>query len=208
VFLLERATEAASFAALATVGGASGGFQMAHLGAGSLAAIVAIPGLSLLALAFRFGSGKRGAPAGASRSSWQQALRGVADVAGPAPMAAALGCAVCARFFDMVLFWTALRATGAPLPLAAAAVAFGLAGLSGGLSLLPAGVGAVEASLVATVVAFGASAGYALLAALLARLVTLWIWIPAGLWFAFKGTTRQASARKAVPLTLSPEVPG
>ena len=189
IFPLERATEAASFAALAVAGASIGHFQPASLGASALAMILALPLLALLALALRFLS--RRSAASTAGSSWRQLLAGVQSVAGPRPLALALACALTARCFDAALFWTAVRAAGVQLPLPAAALAFGLAGLTGGFSLLPAGVGAVEASLVATVAALGAPAGPALLAALLARCVTLWLWIPPGLWFAF----RDSSAR-------------
>src|SRR5205085_1372271 len=81
-----------------------------------------------------------------------------------------------ARAVDMLLFWTAGAAVGLAVSLPGAALAWGLAGMTGGLLLLPGGVGAVEGSLVATVAALGGDPSTALLAALLARCMTLWLW--------------------------------
>ena len=95
-----------------------------------------------------------------------------------------------ARCCDTLLFWIAAGAVGVPVPLAGAALAFGLAGLAGGLLLMPAGVGAVEGSLVATVAALGGDPAGALAAAVLARCLTLWVWVPPGLWLAFRAASR------------------
>jgi putative heme transporter len=129
----------------------------------------------------------------------------VRAVAGPRPTALALLCAALARCCDATLLWSATHAAGLHLSLPASALAFGIAGLTGGFSLLPAGVGAVEASLVATISGLGGDPAAALMAALLARCVTLWIWIPVGLWFALRATT--ASNRGPVaPRPLRPVV--
>src|SRR5205823_5865933 len=97
-------------------------------------------------------------------------------------------------------FWIAAGAVGVPVPLAGAALAFGLAGLAGGLLLMPAGVGAVEGSLVATVAALGGDPAGALAAAVLARCLTLWVWVPPGLWLAFRASwpMLRAAARRGV----------
>lgn len=196
IFPLERATEASSFAALATIGAIAGHLAPARLGASTLAAILAIPALALLALVLRFVAKRsRGS---SKQSTLRQLGRGVQSVAGPRPLALALLCAAGARCCDATLFWCACQAAGLHVSLPLSALAFGIAGLTGGFSLLPAGVGAVEASLVATVSGLGGDPTAALVAALLARCVTLWMWVPAGLWFAFRSTVT-APAEEPAP---------
>jgi uncharacterized membrane protein YbhN (UPF0104 family) len=196
IFPLERATEAASFAALATAGAVLGHFAPAKLGVSTLAAILAVPGLAILALALRLVT-RRSAPRQDSPSheaALRRLGRGVQAVAGPWPLAQALLCAAGARCCDAALFWSATQAAGLHLSLPGSALAFGIAGLTGGFSLLPAGVGAVEASLVATVSGLGGDPAAALVAALLARCVTLWMWVPAGLFFAVRASAPQGLA--------------
>jgi len=191
IFPIERATEAASFAGLALVGAALGHLQLGRLGAGAIGAIVAIPGLALLGLVLR----RRGSAGGGRRWLRHMAV-GVESATNPPWLAGALLCAAIARCCDTALFWRAATWTGASIPLAGAALAFGLAGLAGGLLLLPGGVGAVEGSLVATSTALGADPSAALVAAVLARSLTLWVWIPPGLWLAFRAAARPELARR------------
>jgi len=201
IFPIERATEAASFAALAVLGAALGPIALGGLGPGAIAAIAAIPALALLGLALRR-HGVGGSPAGLAPwvaaggggASWpRQMVAGARAIASPRALLLALACAAVARGCDALLFWTAAALVGSPLPLAGAALAFGLAGLAGGLLLMPAGVGAVEGSLVATAAALGADPASALVAAVLARCLTLWIWVPGGLWLAFRAASPRPS---------------
>ena len=195
IFPVERATEAASFLALALFGAASGHLQLRHVGVGTLAMIGLLPCLAALPLALRLLRGRaHGAGGSPLLRRTEQVLRGLLTVAGLRALLPALLCALAARSCDLLLFHGAARAVGLALPIPAAALAWGLAGLVGGLSLLPAGVGAVEASLVATVAGLGGDGTAALAAALLARVMTLWLWIPPGLWLALRGTRRPAPA--------------
>ncbi len=207
---LERATEATSFFLVALTGAVLGHLQVRHVGLATIAAICLLPCLAALPIALRLLL-KRRASATDNPTSYtyrlQQILRGLLSIAGIRSVGLAVLCALIARSCDAVLFWLATRTVDLSIPLAGAALAWGLAGLVGGLSLLPAGVGAVEASLVATVVGLGGDGAYALAAALLARLVTLWIWVPAGLWFAFRGMgTGEAGAvgTAATDLAITP----
>jgi uncharacterized membrane protein YbhN (UPF0104 family) len=200
IFPVERATEAATFVGLAIAGALYGHLQLHRIGPGSVITIAVLPGLAALALALRFLYRRSTSGATKTASGIDTALRGLLTVAGLRALIPAFCCAVLARCFDATLFFTASHAVGITLSLAGAAMSWGLAGLVGGLSLLPAGVGAVEASLVATVVGLGGDGATALAAALLARIMTLWLWIPPGLWLAFR-SVRQARPAVAEPAT-------
>jgi uncharacterized membrane protein YbhN (UPF0104 family) len=189
IFPLERLTEAASFTALAVAGALFGRHALGHLGLGAVAAVVTLPALAGLGVLLRMARNRQRARPG--DMPWlRQALDGVTSIADVRSLGLATLCALAARACDAGLFWCAASAVGLALPIAAAALAWGLAGLAGGLLLLPGGVGAVEGSLVATAVAFGADPAAALAAALLARCLSLWAWIPGGLYFAARGAAR------------------
>jgi glycosyltransferase 2 family protein len=207
IFPVERATEAATFVGLALAGAIYGHLQLHHIGAGSILTMAVLPGLAALALVLRFLYRRSTRGAARTTSSIDTALRGLLTVAGLRALIPALGCAVLARCFDATLFFTASHAVGITLSMAGAAMSWGLAGLVGGLSLLPAGVGAVEASLVATVVGLGGDGATALAAALLARIMTLWLWIPPGLWLAFRSVRQVAPAVAEPAPTASAEQP-
>jgi uncharacterized membrane protein YbhN (UPF0104 family) len=199
IFPLERATEAAAFVGLAIVGALFGHLQLHRIGLGSLITIAVLPGVAGLGLLLRLVyRRRRGSLATQATTRLEGALRGLLTVAGLRALLPALCCAALARCFDAALFYSAARAVGLTLSLPGAAMAWGLAGLVGGLSLLPAGVGAVEASLVTTVIGLGGDSAAALAAALLARIMTLWLWIPPGLWLAFRSV--RASRRLATPV--------
>lgn len=209
IFPLERATEAAAFLGLAVVGALFGHLQLHRIGHGSLITIAVLPGLAGLGLLLRLlyrGSHSNRATQATGRLDG--VLRGLLTVAGLRALLPALCCAALARCFDAALFYSATRAVGLTLSLPGAAMAWGLAGLVGGLSLLPAGVGAVEASLVTTVIGLGGDSAAALAAALLARIMTLWLWIPPGLWLAFRSvrTDREPAAHVALDAAIPAEV--
>jgi glycosyltransferase 2 family protein len=202
IFPVERATEAATFLGLAIVGALFGHLHLQHVGIGSLATIAVLPCLAAAALALRFLYRKQTRTAGAAvPTRFDGVLRGLLTVAGLRALIPALGLAAMARCFDAALFLSAAHAVGLTLTLPGSAMAWGLAGLVGGLSLLPAGVGAVEASLVTTVIGLGGDGAAALAAALLSRIMTLWLWVPPGLWLAFRGA-RVAAPPAEVPATV------
>ncbi len=105
-----------------------------------------------------------------------------------------------ARFFDGVVVHFAARMLGLNLPLPAAVLVLAVSGLAGGISLLPAGTGAVETTMVALLALLGASLPTALAITLIARLSTLWLWVALGLCLAFflrLNSTRLNSTRLA-----------
>lgn len=83
-----------------------------------------------------------------------------------------------------------LAAFGVHLPLAQTAVVLLVGGAVGSVAPTPAGLGAVEAALVAGLVATGVPAAPALSAVLVYRLVTVWLRVPLG-WFALRALRRR-----------------
>ncbi len=90
-----------------------------------------------------------------------------------------------ARFADGLVVLFAARMLGVELALPAAVLVLAVSGLAGGFSLLPAGTGAVETTMVGLLVLLGATLPNALAITLLARLSTLWLWVAFGLGAAF-----------------------
>jgi len=198
IFPIERATEAASFLFLVVLGGSLGHFSIGHVNRGAIIATLLLPLLVAIVPVWRFLQQRLQARGSVvQRRSVHDLMHGVMAVAGLRPLTLALLFAITARCCDALLFQAATSALGLSIPLAGSALAYGLAGLVGGLSLLPAGAGAVEASLVTTTVALGGSAEAALGAALLCRLLNMWAWVPPGLYIAIRGVA--ASTR--VPQT-------
>jgi uncharacterized protein (TIRG00374 family) len=74
---------------------------------------------------------------------------------------------------------------GVELALPTAVFVLAVSGLAGGVSLLPAGIGAVETTMVGLLVILGVTWSNALAIALLTRLFTLWLWVAVGLVTAF-----------------------
>ncbi len=190
---VEAITEAASFLLVALAGAAWGGYRLPDAGRGAVAAVVALPALALLGFLRRRWRGTHGGKAATATelpTLLQNVLHGLTAVGGVRPLLLAMSCALAARASEVVLFSLAARTVGFALSPAAAMLVWSASGLVGGLSFLPGGVGAVEGAIVATVVEIGGPASLALAAALLSRLLTLWLWIPVGLWFAVRSSRR------------------
>lgn len=196
VFVIERATEATSFLILALLGAVATHASLGHIRVGTFAAIAVLPVLAAANWLRGYVVRSRSPREGPARRHVQDFVRGLVSVTSMRTILAATVCALAARSFDATLFWLATQAVGLQVSLGTAAMAFGVAGLAGGISLLPAGVGAVEGTLVATLSALGGAPDAALAAALLARFMTLWIWIPAGLWLALRGALGHPSRRR------------
>lgn len=183
VFLIERLTEACAFAGIAIGGAWFSHVQGVKLDVDEKLAFVALPILAALPMAFGVWQ-RRGRDNKPPR--WDGAIRSALRITGFRAVFLALLCAFLARGFDVVLFWIAVSMSGGMISLGESAFAWGTAGLIGGFSLLPAGIGAVEPALVATVAGFGVAVGSGLAAALLSRVATLWIWVIPGLVLAFR----------------------
>jgi len=82
--------------------------------------------------------------------------------------------------FDAACLWVFVWAFGKVLSPIDLLVAYGLANILAAIPVTPAGLGVVEASLIATLVGFGVPHSQAILAVLAYRLVNFWIPIPIG----------------------------
>lgn len=133
-----------------------------------------------------------------SRSRVSTMLRdfvaGTWDLVGPWTILEALLFSVAARLCDALVLDTAVRSTGGDLPQLAALFVLGSAGTVGGFSMLPGGVGAVEATMTGLLAQFGIPVATGLGAALVARAMTLWLWVALGLaaLVAFPGRLRRS----------------
>lgn len=86
-----------------------------------------------------------------------------------------------ARTCDGLSLAWAAWALGIDLPALAGVFALNSSGALGGLSMLPGGIGVVEASMSVLLATFGAAPSAALAGTLAARLLTFWLWVAIGL---------------------------
>ncbi len=89
-----------------------------------------------------------------------------------------------ARFADGLVLLMTAQMMGVQLSLPEAVFVLSVSGLAGGFSLLPVGIGAVEAAMTGLLVIMGAPLASAITISLLTRLATLWIWVALGLALA------------------------
>jgi uncharacterized membrane protein YbhN (UPF0104 family) len=189
VLPVEAATEVLSFLLVALIGAVAGGYRLPSIGWGVVIAFVVLLAVALIGpVRQRFGGRGRFT----ERFPVVQAfLAGLLSVGGPQPLLIALLCSLAARSCEVLLFGIATAAVGLQLTPAGAALAWGASGLAGGLSLLPGGVGAAEGAIVATVLALGGRTAPALAAAVVSRIMTIWLWVPLGLACAVASTRRE-----------------
>jgi uncharacterized protein (TIRG00374 family) len=86
-----------------------------------------------------------------------------------------------ARTCDGLTLTLAAAALGVNIPALAGIFVLNSSGALGGASMLPGGVGVVEASMSVLLAGFGASTSAALAAALVARFLSFWLWVAIGL---------------------------
>jgi len=103
-----------------------------------------------------------------------------------------------ARFSDGLVILFAAHMLSVELALPTAVLVLAVSGLAGGISLLPAGTGAVETTMVGLLALSGASLPNALTIALLSRLFSLWMWVGLGLCLVFVSRWAPALASKSV----------
>jgi uncharacterized membrane protein YbhN (UPF0104 family) len=106
------------------------------------------------------------------------ALRGAA--AHPRPLLRIAGWALVLDVVRIAWLWVALHAVGAPTSPDTAFESYGIVALLGTVSVLPAGLGAVDAGLVATLHHSGTAIAAAAAAVLLFRVAELWMPLVAG----------------------------
>jgi uncharacterized membrane protein YbhN (UPF0104 family) len=120
------------------------------------------------------------------RSLWENLTHGSERLLGWQGLSLAIGLSFAARFCDgLVMLWAA-NVYGIDLPLAAAWFIVGSAGFVAGVSMLPGGVGVVEATTVTLLMLFGGEPAVAAATALTTRLLIFWIWIALGLVLAVR----------------------
>ena len=95
--------------------------------------------------------------------------------------AVAVAMTVCARLADAAIVYLVAGSIGVPLSYPQCAVIMGIAGLAGGVSLSPGGLGAAEVTMIGMLIGFGATAGDGLVATIVVRTFTFWLWVGGGL---------------------------
>ena len=192
VFPLERASEAASCLLLMALAASAGHLPHAHPSRGTWLIVAFLPMAALGGLYLRvISSSRTNSFSGHLGQSARRLLKGTAAIGQPGTLAAAMLCAMAARCFEALAFYAGLGVIGVMAAPGTVGLASGISGLVGGLSLLPGGISAVEASLVGTMTAYGVPLNSAVVAALISRAATLWLWIPGGLWLALSATPRE-----------------
>ena len=109
------------------------------------------------------------------------AVEGAREVVRAPVLLKGMGLTLIARMADGLALTLILRAFGVEVPAFAGILAFNLSGTVGGLSMLPGGIAAVEASLILSLMSLGAQPATAIAAALLSRVLSFWLWVGIGL---------------------------
>jgi glycosyltransferase 2 family protein len=191
--LLDRAMEGAGFLVLVLLSAAAMPSLRARVPEPPLLAIsLGLPlGLILLwrhlgqiavfgqALLNKFSVGRRLLP------SLEKMLLGVGSSISLRKVTAGLALTCLARLTDGLVLLLAAQMLGVTLALPIAVFVIALSGFAGGVSLLPAGAGAAEATMASLLMFAGAPLASALAITLLARTSTLWLWVGLGLGMAF-----------------------
>ncbi|MBI3966617.1 MAG: flippase-like domain-containing protein [Chloroflexi bacterium] len=116
-----------------------------------------------------------------ARRPIQEFVAGSWRLLGPRLLVQVLLASLAARLCDAMVLYIVAQTLGFALSPIAAAFILGTSGTVGGLSMLPGGLGAVEASMAGLFGAFGAPASLAIGATLLTRALILWLWVALGL---------------------------
>jgi len=192
IVLFEKGMDALAFATLAVLAAAmlpniAGSVSIA---ARSLVVISLLTGLGLIALRvtrpekirLALGHFLGGSPLGRRFiDSATLALAGSIDLLNPLTLCRNLLLSLVARACDgLTLGWTA-AALGINLPLLAGVFVLNSSGVLGGFSMLPGGIGVVEAAMSLLLASFGAPVTAALATALAARMLSFWLWVALGL---------------------------
>ena len=105
---------------------------------------------------------------------------------GPAGWVEAFGLALANWLYDAVVLVAALEALRVPIPWRGVLVVYGLTQVSASLPVTPGGLGVVEGSMAALLIAYGVHAPEAFATVLLYRIISFWGLVPVG-WGAFLG---------------------
>jgi uncharacterized protein (TIRG00374 family) len=193
LLLLDRLTEGGGFLLLALAATLAMPSLRAQIPTSNLL-LAGLGAIAAFALARRFFA--RTFPAdvrvGEHRSAWQRFLpyvqnlwHGLEHSFTLRQIGGGLALSAIARFSDGLVVLFAARMLGVELALPVAVLVLAVSGLAGGVSLLPAGTGAVETTMVGLLALSGASLANALTITLLSRLFSLWMWVGLGLGVVF-----------------------
>ena len=203
---VERLTDVAAFGSLAVIGGWLS--WTGSTGAGQTGYWAAL-GLTMAALVAFYQIGSRQVPhwrsgrLAATAQSWAVRLLrrfpgagrllnqfqvGATRVANPKAVGISLACVVLGRLGDAMVIYEIARLAGHPISVPMAMLFIAAAGLAGGLSLLPGGVGSAEAAMVGLILAQGVPADSAMTIALYSRTLIFWGWVVLGLLVFVVGT--------------------
>jgi uncharacterized protein (TIRG00374 family) len=201
--IVERVTDMAAFCSLALVGAI---FNWSGIDDGGRSTRWMIAGLGLLILAVAFHVSRRYVRRiqfsqrlsrtwhthgtrlsrffpgiGRLNAMLSQVGEGGTKVTGSYALSFAFACVMLGRLGDGVILWQVAQVVGYPVSYSTALFMIGSAGLVGGFTLSPGGMGAAEATLVALIMARGAPLGPAMVTAFSARAMIFWIWVVLGL---------------------------
>lgn len=171
--VVERMTDLLGFTLLASVGAivVSGG-------------LIQRPSLGIAAIALALLAGFAARPLivrRLARTPLRSLIAGGDAVLRPVPVSQALTLQMLGRLGDCILLWGIVAALGYQISFFYAVLVLASSGLIGGISLLPGGIGAVEAASAALLTAAGLPPAVGLAAILLTRAFIFWIWIAFGL---------------------------
>lgn len=117
--------------------------------------------------------------------------------------AEAFGLALANWLYDALVLVAALEALRVPVPWRGILVVYGLTQVSASLPVTPGGLGVVEGSMAALLIAYGVHAPEAFATVLLYRIISFWGLVPVG-WGAF--VSLELGGRRAVALGSEPVV--
>ena len=189
ILFLERATDGIAMLAVAALA-----LPSAHLALSArarhrvLTLIAAAVALVLLVLVRRLwgrGEGRLDRRSAKARSGlgavgWGLAASGYRNLT-PANLALGVGLSLPGRLCDSLLVLLVARMLGGVITYPQAMLCFAVAGMAGGASLMPGGLGAAEAALTGMLVLAGLGAAPAFAASVTVRLFTLWLAVGVGL---------------------------
>lgn len=120
---------------------------------------------------------------------------------GVAGWAEAFGLALANWLYDAAVLVASIEALHLPVPWRAILIIYGFTQISASLPITPGGLGVVEASLAALLVAYGVHSTDALAVVLLYRIVSFWGLVPIGwgVWFGLEIAHRQGARRRSHP---------
>jgi glycosyltransferase 2 family protein len=133
------------------------------------------------------------------------ALTGGSSVLRPALILQNMALSLLARTCDgLAMMWVCV-ALGAQLPPIAGIFVLNSSGALGGFSMLPGGIGVVEAGMSLILVSFGLAPGLAITATLIARVLSLWMWVAIGLGLLIRSSLTVPELDQQAPNGLTAE---